>query len=45
MDDVTMIVGVKLMWTLASDDALSSVPLSQQRYITDVLRRFGMSEC
>jgi hypothetical protein len=45
MDDVTMFLGVKLSWTIASDGALSSVALSQPRYITDVLRRFGMSEC
>jgi Reverse transcriptase (RNA-dependent DNA polymerase) len=44
MDDVTMFLGVKLTWTLASDDTLSSVSLSQPRYITNVLRRFGMSE-
>jgi hypothetical protein len=44
MDDVTIFLGVKLKWTLASDGALSSVALSQPRYITDVLRRFGMSE-
>jgi hypothetical protein len=45
MDDVTMFLGVKLTWTLASHGVLSSVALSQPRYITDVLRRFGMSEC
>jgi Reverse transcriptase (RNA-dependent DNA polymerase) len=45
MDDVTMFLGVKLTWTLTSDGVLSSVALSQPRYITDVLRRFRMSEC
>jgi hypothetical protein len=45
MNDVTMFLGVNLSWTLASDGFLSSVALSQPRYITDVLRRFGMSEC
>jgi hypothetical protein len=45
MDDVTMFLGVKLSWTLASDSALSFVALSQPRFITDVLRCFGMSEC
>jgi hypothetical protein len=45
MDDVTMFLGVKLTWTHASDAALSFVDLSQPRYITDVLQRFGMSEC
>jgi Reverse transcriptase (RNA-dependent DNA polymerase) len=36
MDGVTLFLGVKLSWT-ASDDALSSVALSQPRYVTDVL--------
>jgi hypothetical protein len=45
VDDVSVFLGVKFLWERSDDGDLKSVALSQPRYIEDVLRRFGLTEC
>jgi hypothetical protein len=42
---VSIFLEVKFLWERSDDCDYKSIALSQPRYIKNVLRRFGLTEC